>query len=75
MRPTNEKKDTTIMVEGIGRCRPEFGRCWIVTELETKLDLSGHGATQEAAIAALRRNYALGGFGEQATKKGARNAR
>jgi len=75
MKPTknrNEKKtDTTVTVEGLGRCKVEKGRCVIVTEQETRLDLSGCGKTFEQAVAALRRNYALGGI----TKKGATNAR
>ena len=45
MRPTknNEKKDNLVTVDGLGRCKVEKGRCVIVTEQETRLDLSGCG--------------------------------
>ena len=74
MRPTknNEKKDNLVTVDGLGRCKVEKGRCVIVTEQETRLDLSGCGKTFEQAVAALRRNYALGGTTQ---KKGNPNAR
>jgi len=72
MKPKNEKKDNTVTVEGLGRCKVDIGRCWIVTEQETRLDLSGCGKSFEQAVAALRRNYALGGI---PPKKGGTNAR
>ena len=64
-----EKKNNLREVDGVGRVRVETGRCTIVTMEDGHL--SGSGKDFDMALAALRRNIALGGV----KPKGGRDAR
>jgi len=66
-----EKKKNLVGVESLGTVQVETGRCTIVTMEDGHL--SGCGRSFEEAVAALRRNVAVGAVNAPRGAKGAQS--